>query len=48
MKAFMLSMSQYLGPKALHSELLTKLSSQFLSPNEFFAIFEVQVKHHFL
>jgi len=29
--------------KALHSELLTELWSWFLSQNEFFAIFEVQV-----
>jgi len=29
--------------KALHSELLTKLSSQFSSQNKFFAISEVQV-----
>jgi hypothetical protein len=29
--------------KALHSELLTKLSSRFSSRNEFFAISEVRV-----
>jgi len=29
--------------KALHSELLTELSSQFLSRNEFFTISEVRV-----
>jgi hypothetical protein len=34
--------------KTLHSELLTKLLNRFLSRNEFFAIFEVPVQHHFL
>ncbi len=33
--------------KALHSELLTELSSRFSSRNEFFAISEVRILHHF-
>ncbi len=33
--------------KALHSELLTELSSQFSSRNEFFAISEFRVERHF-
>ncbi len=33
--------------KALHSELLTELSSRFSSRNEFFAIFEFRVERHF-
>jgi hypothetical protein len=36
-----------LNTKALHSELLTKLLSPFLSRNEFFAISEVRVLRHF-
>jgi len=36
-----------LSIKALHSELLTELSSQFSSRNEFFTISEVQVLRHF-
>jgi hypothetical protein len=33
--------------KALHSELLTQLSSWFSSRNDFFAIFEFRVERHF-
>jgi len=36
-----------LGTKALHSELLTKLSGRFPSRNEYFVISEVRVEHHF-
>jgi hypothetical protein len=34
--------------KALHSKLLTELSSQFLSRNKFFASFEFRVERNFL
>jgi hypothetical protein len=33
--------------KALHSELLTKLSGRFPSRNEYFVISEVRVERHF-
>jgi len=33
--------------KALHSELLTELSSRFSSRNEYFVISELRVEHHF-
>jgi len=42
-----LVVSSGLTVKALHSELLTKLSSRFLSRNEFFGISEVRVERHF-
>ncbi len=41
--AFTLVDPESIKNKALHSELLTELSSRFLSRNEFFAISEVRV-----
>jgi len=38
-----LNICKYLEFKALHSKLLTELSSRFSSRNEFFVISEVQV-----